>query len=59
MKAEQCESFEDFAVYTVEIPAKEQNIPKVDEAKHKEIENLIRYDVFEEIEEYCGHDRIV
>ena len=29
----------------------------MDEAKHKEIENLIRYDVFEEVED-CGQDRI-
>ena len=57
VKLENNECFEDFAVYTVEIPAKEQNTPEVDEAKHKEIENLIRYDVFEEVED-CGQDRI-
>ena len=57
MKAEQHENFENYAVYTVEIPTKEQNTPEVDEAKHKEIENLIRYDVFEEVEE-CGQEWI-
>ena len=57
MKAEQYESFENFSVYTVEISAKEQNTPEVDEAKHKEIENLIRCDVSEEVED-CGQDRI-
>ena len=41
------ESFEDVAVYKVEIPVKEQNSPEVKEAKLKEVENLMRYDVFE------------
>ena len=57
MKMEQQENFEDYAVYTVEIPAKEQNTPEVDEAKHKEIENLIKFDVFEEVDD-CGQERI-
>ena len=32
MTAEQRENFESYAVYTVEILAKEQNIPEVDDA---------------------------
>ena len=32
MTAEQHYNFESFAVYTVDIPAKEQNIPEVDDA---------------------------
>ena len=57
MTAEQHENFESYAVYTVEIPAKEQNTPEVDEAKHKEIENLVKFDVFEEVDD-CGQERI-
>ena len=57
MTAEQRENFENYAVYTVEIPAKDQNTPEIDEAKHKEIENLIKFDVFEEVDD-CGQERI-
>ena len=57
MTAKQCENFENYAVYTEEIPAKEQNTPEVNEAKHKEIENLVRFDVFEEVDD-CGQERI-
>ena len=58
MTAEQRENFESMAVYTVEIPGKEQNTPEVYEAKHKEIENLVKFDVFEEVDD-CGQERIV
>ena len=44
-------------MYTVEIPAKEQNTPEVKEAKHKEIQNLVRFDVFEDVDD-CGQERI-
>ena len=37
MTAEQRENFESYAVYTVEIPTKEQNTSEVNEAEHKEI----------------------
>ena len=47
MTVEYHENFENIAAYTVEIPAKEQNIPELKEAKHKEIENLVNFDVFE------------
>merc|ERR1712002_185008 len=57
MTVENRESFENMAVYTVEIPAKEQNTPEVNEAKHKEIENLVKFDVFEEVDD-CGQERI-
>ncbi len=57
MTAEQRENFESIAVYTVEIPAKEQNTPEVDEAEHKDIENLGKFDVFEEVDD-CGQERI-
>ena len=39
-------------MYTVEILAKEQNTLEVEEVKHKEIENLLNFDVFEEIDDY-------
>ena len=46
MAVEQHTNFENYAVYTVEIPAKEQNTPEVNEAKDKKMENLVRFDVF-------------
>ncbi len=36
---------------------KEQNTPEVDEAKHREIANLVKFDVFEEVDD-CGQERI-
>ena len=57
MKMEQNESFEDIAVYTVEIPSREHNTPEVKEAKMKEVENLMRYEVFEEVDD-CGQEKI-
>ena len=56
MTIEQKENFEDFAVYTVEIPTKEQNTLECNEAKHKEIENLVKFDVFEEVDD-VGQER--
>ena len=57
MTAKQRENFENYVVYTVEIPAKDQNTPEINEAKHKEIENLIKFDVFEEVDD-CSQERI-
>merc|ERR1712030_155628 len=57
MTIEQKENFEDYAVYTVEISTKEQNTPECNEAKHKEIENLVKFDVFEEVDD-VGQERI-
>ena len=57
MTVDQKENFEDYAAYTVEIPVKEQNTPECNEAKHKEIENLVKFDVFEEVDD-CGQERI-
>ena len=57
MTAEQHDNFEIYAVYKVEIPAKEQNIPEVDDAQYKKIENLVKFDVFEEVDD-CGQERI-
>ena len=55
--AEPRENFENYAVYTVEIPAKDQNTPEINEAKYKEIENCIKFDVFKEVDD-CGQKRI-
>ena len=49
MTAEHRENFESIAVYTVEIPAREHNTPEVNEAKHKEIENLLKSDVLRKL----------
>ena len=57
MTVEQRKNFENYAVYTVEIPAKDQNTPEINEAKHKEIENLVKFDVFE-VADDCGQERI-
>ena len=57
MRDEQHENFEKYAVYTVEIPEKEQNKPEVNEAKHREIENFVRFNVFEEVDDF-GQERI-
>ena len=57
LKLEYNESFEDFAVYTVEIPTKEQNTPEAKEAKLKKVENSMKYEVFEEVDD-CGQEII-
>ena len=50
MKVENAECFDDVAIYTAEVPKKEHRRPEVIEAKEKEIENLEKYGVFEEVE---------
>ena len=51
MKIENAEYFDDVAIYTVEVLVKEHKRPEVIEAKEKEIENLEKYGVFEEVED--------
>ena len=51
MKIENEECFEDIAIYTVEVPVREHRRPEVSEAKQREIENLEKYGVFEEVED--------
>ena len=55
MKIQSLDSFDDIAVYTEEIPAKEKYTPEVKEGKMKEVENLMKYDVFEEVDD-CGQE---
>ena len=42
-------SFSDVSVYTVELPVSESGRPEVKKAKTAEINNLLDYDVFEEV----------
>ena len=51
MKVENNECFDDIAIYNVEILTKDQNTPEVKEAKQKELQNLFKYDVFEEVDD--------
>ena len=44
---ENTECYDDIAVYTVEVPVREHKKVEVTEAKDKELENLMKYDVFE------------
>ena len=50
MQVENSECFDDITIYTVEVPVREHKKPEVIEAKAKEIENLEKYGVFEEVE---------
>ena len=51
MKIENVECFDDATISTVDVPVKEHKRPEVIEAKEKEIENLEKYRVFEEVED--------
>ena len=51
MQVENSECFDDIAIYTVEVPVREHKLPEVIDAKQKEIENLEKYGVFEEVED--------
>ena len=44
-------SFSDIAIYTVELPVSEHGRPEVKEAKISEVNNLLDYEVFEEVED--------
>ena len=44
-------SFSDLSIYTVELPVLEHGRPEVKEAKMAEVDNLLDYDVFEEVED--------
>ena len=51
MRIENTECFDDVTIHTVEVLVKEHKRPEVIEAKEKEIENLEKYGVFEEVED--------
>ena len=57
LQMENTECFNDVTVYAVEVPAAEHKKPEVMEAKDRELENLAKYDVFEEVED-AGQERI-
>ena len=50
MKIENTECFDDVAIYNVKVKVKEHKRPEVIEAKDKEIGNLEKYGIFEEVE---------
>ena len=45
-------SFSDYAIYTVELPVSKHGTPEVKEAKMTEVNNLLDYDVFEEVKDW-------
>ena len=51
MQKENSECYDDITIYTVEVPVREHKKPEVIEANQKEIENLEKYGVFEEVED--------
>ena len=53
LKVENTECFDDISIYIVEVPVREHKMPEVIEAKEKEIENLEKYGVFEEVQDLC------
>merc|ERR1712030_28250 len=57
LQMDNTECFDDVTVYAVEVPASEHKALEVVEAKEKELENLNKYEVFEEVED-CGQERI-
>ena len=57
MKLENNECFDDISIYKVEVPVREHKMPEVIEAKQKEIENLEKYEVFEEVK-YEGQETV-
>lgn len=54
---ERIECYDPITTYTVYIPVKEQNTPKVNELKEKEIDNFIKYDMLKEVKDN-GQEKI-
>ena len=57
MQMDNDECFDEVAIHTVEMPVREHMKPEVIEAKAKEIENLEKYGVFEEVK-YEGQETV-
>ena len=57
MQMENLECFDKMTIYTVEVPVREHKKPEVIEAKQKEIENLEKYGVFQEVKDE-GQDKV-
>ena len=57
LKMENDINLSDLAIYTVELPVSEHGKPEVKEAKETEVQNLLNYDVFEEVED-TGQDTL-
>ena len=57
LRVENKECYDDIEVYAVEVPAAEHKKAEVIEAKEKELDNLMKYGVYEEVEDE-GQERI-
>ena len=57
MKLENNVCYDDLTIYTVDVPVAEHRKTEVVEAKERELENLTKYGVFEEVED-IGQERI-
>ena len=57
LRMENGECYDNIAVHVVEVPVAEHKKVEVVEAKEKELENLMKYGVFEEVEDK-GQERI-
>ena len=57
LKIENDINLSDLAIYTVELPVMEHGKPEVKEAKETEVQNLLNYDVLEEVED-TGQDTL-
>ena len=57
LQIENTECFDDVSIDTVEEPVREHKTPEVVEAKQKELENLEKYEVFEEVK-YEGQETV-
>ena len=57
MRVENTKCFDEVAIYTVEVPVREHKRPEVIEAKEREVENLEKYGVFEEVAD-IGQDTV-
>ena len=51
LKVENSANFSDLAKYTVELPVSQHGKPEVKDVKETEVQNLLNYDVFEEVED--------
>ena len=58
LKTEQNVCFLENAIFTVEVPVSQHNMPEVKEAKLKEIQNLEDYEMFDCVED-IGQEFIV
>ena len=51
MRMENSECFDEITTYVVEVPVREHKMQEVLEAKERELDNLMKYGVFEEVDD--------